>query len=239
MSNEIELEKIRNEHQWLLMPINSAVAHVEKLPFFDWLKNIESPQAFKPVASQIFHHSSTLPKAIGMMLAATPVRRGTLYSVYAEHAHEEADHHLLLLDWMLRNKIITDTNEVYNGEPTLETSACINMGYEFALVGDHDGWLAVINSAVELCFWNFFKVTSRRMHQIGTPHKYFDVHVVADENHSTMGLKYLNGALNMNERRRLIRKALDGISLWTAMVHSWVGIQNLPRFDENGVVKFD
>jgi hypothetical protein len=232
-----ELERIRQEHLWLLMPIQTAMRSIQTAPFFEWLERVDCPKAFAPVATQIFHHSATLPIAIGKMLAATPVKKGLLYQLYAEHAHEEADHHLLLMDWMLEHGLITSTKQAYDCSPTLETTACINLGYEFAVYGDHNGWIATLNSAIEFCFWNFFSVISKKMHDIGAPHKYFDVHVVADQHHSVMGLKYLSDADDAAERARLVRKALDGMTLWSAMVHSWIGIQTSPRFASDGTLR--
>jgi len=227
------LQSLRIEHAWLLTPVENAVRAVVKTPFFETLQNLRQPLDFKPIGIQIFHHSATLPKAIGMMLAATKVREGLLYQVYAEHAHEEADHHLLLLAWMLEHGVVATPEEVYDGQPTLETTSCINIAYEFAAAGDHNGWMATMNSAIELCFWTFFKNTAAKMHEIGTPHRYFDVHVTADEHHSVMGLKYLRD-LDKQERLRLIRRGLDGITLWTAMVHSWIGMSISPRFSLDG-----
>ena len=34
--------------------------------------------------------------------------------------------------------------------------------------------------------------------------------------------------------KALIAKGLEGISLWAAMLHSWLGMRILPRFDLDG-----
>src|SRR6266545_4038373 len=146
-----EIATASSNHEWLLDPLNRAASHVEQMPFFEWLAKIESPGEFKPAAIQIFHHSSSFPKVIGMMLGVTPIRRGRLYALYAEHAHEEADHHLLLLEWMLQHRILVCADEAYRMIPTLETSACVNIGYEFAASADHNGWIATIGCGIELC----------------------------------------------------------------------------------------
>lgn len=67
---------------------------------------------------------------------------------------------------------------------------------------------------------------------------YFDVHVEADEHHSIMGMEYLDPQDPESPRgRQLIAKALEGIGLWAAMLHSWIGIEMLPQFNLDGTLK--
>ncbi|MDR2689448.1 MAG: iron-containing redox enzyme family protein [Azoarcus sp.] len=92
-----------------------------------------------------------------------------------------------------------------------------------------------LNSGIERCSNDFFKAVAPRLHSIGAGDIYFDVHVEADEHHSIMGLEYIPAYEPQSFRgRQLISKALEGISLWAAMLHSWIGIDLLPRFDLDG-----
>ncbi|MEQ1870661.1 MAG: iron-containing redox enzyme family protein [Vicinamibacterales bacterium] len=222
MASQHDLLALREANTWLLDPVERAVSEIETGRFFDWLGNVTSAQQLSPMASQIFLHSASLPRIIGMMLACTPLRRGELYRVYSQHAHEEADHHLLLLDWMLQHRIISSPEAAYDTNPTPATAACINIGYELACTHDHDAWLGVMNTAVELCFHRLFLTAARRTRQIGCPHSYFDVHVHADAHHSVMGLGYLSPSLSQKQREKIVHRSLQAVALWSAMVDSWM-----------------
>jgi len=72
------------------------------------------------------------------------------------------------------------------------------------------------------------------MHELGAGDAYFDCHVEADEHHSIMGLKQLDIISSEEDRTILISKFLEGISLWAAMLHSWIGISVIPHFYLSG-----
>ena len=75
------------------------------------------------------------------------------------------------------------------------------------------------------------------MHMLGIGDLYFDVHVEADEHHSIMGLEHIDPHDPQSPRgKELISKALEGISLWASMLHSWVGIDLHPKFNLDGTV---
>jgi len=227
--------QVEDEFQWLLSPIRTAFEEIRPLGFFSWVDELKSPQQFAPVAKQIYFHSSTFPKAIGLMLSMIPVERGEVYKVVSEHAYEEADHHLLLLDWMLQQGILQNKSEINKIQPFIETSNCINIGYQYAIERDINAWMAGINGAIEYCFYHFFEKVSKKMHQLGAGHHYFDVHVGADQYHSVMGLKHIEmGGLSAAGRDQLVRKSLNCVSLWTTMVHSWLGISVIPVFTLEG-----
>jgi hypothetical protein len=52
-----------------------------------------------------------------------------------------------------------------------------------------------------------------------------------------MGLDYIEPHDPSGFRgRQLISKALEGISLWAAMLNSWIGVDYLPKFDLDGAL---
>ena len=68
-----------------------------------------------------------------------------------------------------------------------------------------------------------------RTRRIGAGDIYFDVHVEADEHHSIMGLEHLTAIEPGSHRARpLLAKALEGVALWAAMIHSWIGVGMSP-----------
>ena len=221
--------------QWLTFPIIEAVAYVKTLPFFSWMETIQQPIDFKDVAFQAFYHSVTLPKLIGIMVSRLSNRQGEFYEILCGHAYEESTHHLLLVEWMISCNLISDKSELLAVLPSLQTRNCINIAYEIAFEYDVETWLAVMNSAIELCFYEYFKVLAPKMRAIGAGHQYFDVHVEADDEHSTIGLKFLAHILpDSAEAKVLTRKALDAISLWASMVHSWIGMNCNIHFGMTG-----
>jgi len=154
---------------------------------------------------------------------------------YAKHAFGEADHHMLLMDWMVRHGVLASPDEITTVIPTTETNACVNYAYQMAVEQDRDKWLVGLNSGIERSSNDFFKVVAPHMHAIGAGDIYFDVHVEADEHHSIMGLEYIEPQDSRSPRgRTLIAKALEGISLWSAMLHSWIGIDLHPCFNLDG-----
>lgn len=231
-------EALADSASWLLEPIIRATSFVQTTPFFSWLRNITQVQEFSEVSRQLFHHSITLPRAIGLMLAATSRHESHLYKLYASHAHEEADHHLLALNWMLQHGIVSSRAELDAMRPTTETTSCINIAYHIAVERDHDMWIATMNTAIERCFWLLFCEVASKMKELGAGHEYFDVHVTADEHHSTAGLAYLSKFAPQSPRAALIvGAALEGISLWTSMIHSWIGMSFCPIFNLDGTLR--
>jgi hypothetical protein len=229
------LDALREQHAWIVEPIYRASGIVLALPFFDWLRSIRSTQEFGPVAKQLYRHSATFPKVMGIMLGLTSMRDNPMMPFYAKHAFGEADHHMLLADWMLRHGVIVSPKELDGVIATIETNSCINYAYQMALEQDRDGWLVGLNSGIERCSNDFFKVVAPKMRVLGAGHEYFDVHVEADEHHSIMGLAYIKPHdADSEEGRRLTAKALEGISLWAAMLHSWIGLDLHPRFALDG-----
>ena len=222
-------------HDWVVLPIRTATSSLEETPFFDWLRHIQHVRDFAPVARQLYHHSLTLPRAIAFMLSVTDRSASHLYKLYAEHAYEEADHHLLALDWMLQHGLAASKKELDDSFPTIETTSYINIAYHIAMERDHDMWIATMQTAIERCFFIFFEVASRKMNELGAGHEYFDIHVTADEHHSTADLEFLSAVDPTSSRATALRThALDGVALWAAMVHSWIGIPFHPRFDPEG-----
>jgi hypothetical protein len=235
--DEQKLEELRVKHAWITGPLYRASDAVKEMPFFDWVRALSSPLEFKPAATQIFYHSATFPKVMGLMLAHTPLTENHMMPFYAKHAYGEADHHELLMRWMLKHGLLRSRADMEHVITTPETNACINLAYHLGIEGDRAMWLVTINSGIERCSNDFFKAVAPKMHALGVGDNYFDIHVSADEHHSIMGLEHVEAQDPSSPRgKRLIAKALEGISLWAAMLHSWIGIEMLPHFDLNGEV---
>lgn len=233
--DEVELDRLRTEHAWIVDPICRASDAVLDMPFFAWLRSIKSPLEFGDAAKQIYHHSATFPKAMGIMLGFSSMAENSMMPFYAKHAFGEADHHMLITDWMVTHGVISSPHELSKVICTIETNACVNYAYKMAVEQDREGWLVGLNSGIERCSNDFFKVASPKMRSIGAGHQYFDVHVEADEHHSIMGLAHIKRRdPNSTEGVRLIAKALEGISLWAGMLHSWIGLELHPRFNLDG-----
>lgn len=232
-----KLAKLHEQHAWIVEPIYHASDYVLTTPFFQWVQELKSPQDFKPAAIQLYYHSATFPKVMGLMLALGAMSQNAMMPFYAKHAYGEADHHIMLMQWMLEHEVLHSAAEITQVIPTIETNACVNYAYQMALEQDRDKWLVGLNSGIERCSNDFFKTVSPRMHSIGAGDLYFDVHVEADEFHSIMGLEYIAPQDPHSFRgKELIAKALEGISLWSAMVNSWIGVDNFPKFNLNGKV---
>ena len=233
-----ELARIQIKHSWITEPIFQATEIVREMPFFDWVSNLDSPEEFLPAAVQLFHHSATFPKVMGLMLGTTPMSENHMMPFYAKHAYGEADHHELLMRWMLKHKLLSKWSDIEYVIPTPETNACVNLAYQLAMERDRSKWLVTINSGIERCSNDFFKVVAPKMHALGAGNIYFDIHVEADEHHSIMGLDYIEPHHPESPRgRHLIAKALEGISLWAAMLHSWIGVEMFPHFNLDGSLK--
>ncbi len=233
--DQATLEYLRKKHAWITEPLFKASEAVKKMPFFIWLDELEFPQEFAECAKQLFHHSATFPKVMGLMLASTPMTENHMMPFYAEHAFGEADHHELLMQWMLQHSIIQQRSDIDDVIVTTETNACINQAYQLAIEQDRAKWVLTINCGIERCSNDFFKAVAPKMHALGAGDNYFDIHVEADEFHSIMGLEHVQPLSADSVRgRHLIAKALEGVSLWASMLHSWIGINYHPRFDIKG-----
>jgi hypothetical protein len=236
--DQVKIEQLRLKHAWITEPIYRASDIVRHMPFFDWVAQLNSPLEFKPAAVQLYYHSASVPKVIGLMLGNTPLSENYMMPFYAKHAYGEADHYQMLMRWMLKHKLLSDAKEIEQVIPTLETNACINLAYQLAIEQDRDKWLITINSGIELCSNHLFKALAPKMHEINSGDAYFDIHVEADTHHSIMGMEYIEVQDKESQRGRvLITKSLEGISLWAAMIHSWIGIEICPKFNLDGTLK--
>lgn len=230
-----KLDELRQRHAWLVEPLYRATDATLELPFFQWLRGLQSAKDFAPAALNLYYHSATFPKVMGLMLGLTSMKENSMMPFYAKHAFGEADHHQLLMRWMLEHGILLAPGDIEDVIPTTETSACVNLAYQLATEQDRDKWLVTINSAIERSSNEFFKVLAPVMRNLGAGDVYFDVHVEADEHHSIMGLEYLSPLDPASPRgKQLVAKGLEGITLWTAMLHSWIGMNVHPRFDLEG-----
>jgi len=233
-----QLATVRKRHAWIVEPIYAASNAVLDMPFFEWVEKLTSPEEFGPAAKQLYFHSATFPKVMGIMLGLTSMKQNSMMPFYAKHAFGESDHHQMLMNWMLKHRILKSEKELEQLICSMETNACVNYAYQMALEQDRDGWLVGLNSGIERCSNDFFKALSPKMHALGAGDDYFDVHVGADEHHSIMGLDYIEPRDPESfEGVRLISKALEGISLWAAMIHSWIDIDVLPKFRLDGSLK--
>jgi pyrroloquinoline quinone (PQQ) biosynthesis protein C len=228
------LADIANRYAWIAEPIHRASSYVRSMPYFEFIENMTSLQDFKGSAVQLFYHSATFPKVMGLMLGMTPLSENHMMNFYAEHAAGEATHHQMLLDWMLKYGIVQDFAEIQRVVTTPETNACVNLAYQMAVEQDRDKWLVALNCGIERCSNDFFKAVAPKMHALGGGDAYFDVHVEADEHHSIMGLEYISTELSDQRKEVLLAKSLEGITLWAAMLHSWIGMTAFPVFELDG-----
>jgi len=237
---KIDLEKLdilQKKHQWIVEPIYNASEYIKTTPFYKWIEDIDNPLSFKDVAIPLYYHSATFPKVMGLMLGLTPLSENFMMPFYAKHAYGEADHHEMLMKWMLKNKLLDSREEITSFYPNSETNACVNYAYQMAIEQDRDKWLVGLNSGIERCSNDFFKAISPKMHSLEVGDDYFDVHVEADEHHSIMGLEYIE-CQNANSTRgkELIAKTLEGIELWGKMINSWIGVNLNCKFQLDGTI---
>ena len=232
-----KLEELETKHNWIVEPIYKASTYVKNMPFYDWIENINNVQDFKDAGCQLYYHSDTFPKVMGLMLALTPLEESPMMPFYAKHAYGEADHSKMLLDWMIKHNIVKNYQQVREVIITKETNACVNYAYQMAIEQDREKWLVGLNSGIERYSNDFFKAIAQKMHKLGVGDEYFDVHVEADEHHSIMGLDYITKYEADSTRGKiLIAKALEGIELWASMIHSWIGISTYPKFNLKGEI---
>ena len=233
-NSEQKLVDIAEKFAWIADPIQRASTYVLGMPYFDVIKNMTSPHDFRSSAVQLFYHSATFPKVLGLMLGLTPFSENGMMDFYARHAVGEVSHHQMLLDWMLKLGVVKDLAEVRRVITTPETNACINLAYQMAIEQDRDKWLVALNCGIERCSNDFFKVVAPKMHALGAGDMYFDIHVDGDEHHSIMGLEFISTELSDERREILVAKSLEGITLWAAMLHSWIGMTAFPVFNTDG-----
>lgn len=229
-----ELDRVRRQHAWVADPIINAAEKVLEEPFFQWLKGVKSVEELKTVVSNLWYHSATFPKVMGIMLGLTSLKENHMMPFYALHIYGEADHHEMLMQWMLEQGLLKDRKEIDLVIPTTATNACVNLVYQLALEQDRNKWLACLNSGIERCSNHFFIEMSKKLDELGANDPYFTVHVEADEHHSILGLDHLEPITDAHYQEVVIRKALEGISLWAFMLNSWIGVNRMPQFDLNG-----
>jgi hypothetical protein len=236
--SQAQINELANRHSWIVDPLYRASDAVLQMPFYKWVQSLKTPRDFKHAAVQLYHHSATFPKVMGLMLGTTPMSENHMMPYYSKHAYGEADHHEMLMAWMLRHGILRNREEMADVIPTVATNACVNLAYQLAIEADRYKWVLTINSGIERCSNFMFKALSPKMHEIGAGDPYFDIHVEADEFHSIMGMEHVTPQdPDTTRARQLIAKALEGVSLWAAMLHSWIGIEMLPQFDLDGSLK--
>ncbi|MBB5018704.1 pyrroloquinoline quinone (PQQ) biosynthesis protein C [Chitinivorax tropicus] len=228
------LSEIARQYDWIVGPIHRASETVRGMPFFEFIQHMQSPRDFKACACQLYYHSATFPKVMGLMLGLTPMHENHMMPFYSAHASGESTHHQLLLKWMLKQGLLQSSDEIRAVITTPETNACVNLAYQMAVEQDRDKWLVALNCGIERCSNDFFKVVAPTMQRLGAGDEYFDIHVEADEHHSIMGLEYIHADLSPERQRMLIAKSLEGITLWAAMLHSWIGMTAVPVFDLEG-----
>lgn len=208
---------------WIYEPVAHLVNALDESRFFSWLEALNDVKEFRPVATQIFHHSLSLPRLISGMVSQLEDSQGRYFKILCQHAFEEADHHLLLANWMIKNHLADSCDEIYNAPLTLETSTYINYSREISHHCDPELWLATMNLSLELCYYKFFKVSALKMDSLGVGDEYFDIHVKADEEHFKTSLSYIDETDASSARGQLLKnQALNSVNLWDAMVHSWI-----------------
>jgi len=230
-----QINALRKQHAWIAEPLIRACDEVAKMPFFQWLEALKSPHEFLSAAQQLYYHSATFPKVMGLMLGISAMGENHMMPFYAKHAFSESDHHELLLQWMLKHSLLDRREQIKEVILSTETNACINQAYQLAIAQDRDMWIIAINCGIERCSNEFFKMVAPKMRELGAGDLYFDLHVEADEHHSIMGLKYLPQVdPNSFRAKQLVAKGLEAISLWAAMLHSWIDMDIHPKFNLDG-----
>ncbi|HWO25886.1 MAG TPA: iron-containing redox enzyme family protein [Kofleriaceae bacterium] len=235
--DQMKLEALRRKHGWLVEPLERACDLVAKMPFFRWVRELRRPSELKCAAQQLYCYSAALPKAMGLMLGLTPTRESGMMPFYAKHAYGQADHHLLLRRWMRKQGLIAVDAELELVIPSLETNACTNLAYQLAIEQDRDKWLVAVHGAIARCASGFYKVVALKLHELDAGDECFDAQVDVDEHRSLRCLEHLRDVNPASHRARvLLSKALEGVSLWASMIHSWIGIRVSPAFALDGTL---
>jgi len=63
---QAQLDAVRQKHAWLVQPIEKASDHVLSMPFFTFVRQLKSVHDFSFCAQQLWHHSATFPKVMGL-----------------------------------------------------------------------------------------------------------------------------------------------------------------------------
>lgn len=230
-----KMEALEKNYSWIVTPVYNARQVVKNMPFYEWLNAIEDAKQLKNLTTQLYYHSLTFPKVISLMLGLSRFSDTKMITFYSQHIYSESTHHMMLMSWMLKHKILFEKSDIYNIIPSRETNSCINLAYQLAAEQDKDKWLVGINSGIESCSNDFFNSISRKLNSLGLGDEYFDIHVEADQHHSIMGLEYIDqNLLNKERKNELVKKALEAIELWAIMIHSWAGININIHFSESG-----
>ncbi len=230
----IDLKKAQERHKWLIDIIDLAGEASKSIPFFQEIKKAKTIKDFY-WTRHLYHHSYTLTHFLAEVCRKEA--SDDLRWYYAGHLFEEAPHSTWLLNWMKEKGIVQNDENLKNELPTLATMNCIDYGSRLALLYNLSNWIVGINCGIEKCSQIFFSTLVPILKRLELCDYYFEVHVDADEFHSTEGLVFLPTIdPNSVEGKYLCKLVLQGISLWCGMLNSWVGVNQVPSFDENGKI---
>jgi pyrroloquinoline quinone (PQQ) biosynthesis protein C len=224
--------KAQNEHRWLIQIIERVEQESRFMPFYQSILRANQIEDFKWTV-QLFHHSRTLPRFIGLVLSQES--DDSMMRFYAEHLSNEAPHSSWLLEWMTHHGIVRSEREACLMKPSVTTNSCINYGARLAQSNDREAWLIGINCGIEKASHQLFSTIEPILSEVGLSHIYFRTHVVADKHHSTEALTLVNRLDPQSERALYLRDLLlEGLSLWYGMLNSWVGVNYIPLFNGDG-----
>ncbi|WP_374357164.1 hypothetical protein [Chitinimonas sp.] len=227
------LPEIADRHAWIDEPVTRACEYFHSMPFFGFIRKMESHREFKPIAMELYHYAVAFPKVMGLMLGLVSYSESYMTPIYAEQIYGQRANHRLLFDWMIKTRLVSGAEELNRYIPGVETNACINFAYQLAIEQDRDKWLAAVGFGFERCNRDLFSMVAPKMYELGADHTCFDKYDgVAD----VKVLDYLNDNLDSRRRKIILSKVLEGITLWAAMLHSWIGIATMPMFDLDGRV---
>jgi len=74
----------------------------------------------------------------------TPLSENGMMEFYAAHAYGESTHHEMLMQWMLRHRLIADRKTINSVITTVETNACVNFAYQLAVDQNRNKWFSGI-----------------------------------------------------------------------------------------------
>jgi len=232
MLNLKRIQQIQASHP-LAKVISLASQETLKIPFYERIGDFKSAQDFV-FMRQMHYHSRTLPKFIALRMSLDGDTK-TMMPFYAGHIWEEAFHSNYLEEWLIQHSLITSYEELIHIYPTPQTIACVAFGNLMATSGDREAWLVAMNCGIEKCSHILFSKITPVVESLGIGHKYFSIHVEADEYHSIEGLYHVEPHSLENQRGRYLRQvAFNAISLWCGMLNSWVGVNEIPQFEESG-----
>lgn len=227
-----ELIKAKIEHQWLIQIIDKVERESQSMPFYQSISKANQIKDFLWTV-QLFHHSRTLPRFIGLVLALDS--DDSMMRFYAEHLSNEAPHSSWLVEWMTLHGIVNSESEACLMKPSVATNSCINYGARLAYSNDREAWLIGINCGIEKASHQLFSAIEPVLSEIGISHGYFKAHVTADKHHSTEALTLIKPLDPKSIRAIYLRDLLlEGLSLWYGMLNSWVGVNYTPLFKSDG-----